>query len=581
MGDFVFSVVTPCFNSELYIAETIESVLSQSGPFRIQYIIVDGGSTDSTLQIIEGYQHRIKSGRYSGVNLGISLEVVSEPDQGMYDALTKGFSRVMGDVCSYINSDDFYLINAFRSIHSVFLHYEKMNWLTGIPNVYNSIGSNIKRATPFEYRRDFIRKGVYGRELGFVQQESIFWRSSLLKQIDTTRLGKFKFAGDFYLWHEFSKKNKLWIVDSIVSGFRTHPGNKSADLFSYKKEFDSIVSEAMSLKDKFDLFMHKRAWKQPEEQKAKLSQTFISLSDPKLQEKYRTLLGESGKPASEPSEYDTVPKHKPYISMVIGSFNRLEMLKICIAAVRDELQDKASEIIVVDGGSTDGTVEWLLKQKDIITIVQHNRGEWNGKPIERKPWAYFMNLAFKASSGKFVCMLSDDSLIIPSAINNGLALFEEQLSSGRKLGAVAFYFRDYPLRKKYAVAVNVGNLYVNHGLYLKTALDEAGYIDENYHFYFADTDLVLKIKEKGYECIASPTSYVEHYFEATPEIRASNNDTKKEQDRLRLINKWKGKAYPDEEYAKYLKTVGYWDYHTEDFVDEHNTIAKLMDAEND
>lgn len=268
----------------------------------------------------------------------------------------------------------------------------------------------------------------------------------------------------------------------------------------------------------------------------------------------------------------------PELSIVIGSYNRVSLLKLCIEAVRIELNGKNYEIIVVDGGSTDGAIDWLVQQKDIITIVQHNRGEWQGKSLDRKPWAYFMNLAFKSASGKYVCMLSDDSLIVPGAINNGLELFEEKLSQGDKVGAVAFYFRDYPLRKKYAVAVNVGNLYVNHGLYLNTALEESGYADENYHFYFADTDLVLKMRSKGYQCISSNSSFVEHYFDATPEIRASNNDERKDADRRRLIEKWKGLAYPERDYDKYKKIVGYWDEHPDDFADATNTIEKLIDA---
>ncbi|MFA3790793.1 glycosyltransferase family 2 protein [Aliiglaciecola sp. SL4] len=268
----------------------------------------------------------------------------------------------------------------------------------------------------------------------------------------------------------------------------------------------------------------------------------------------------------------------PKISVVIGSYNRRKLIEVCIEAVRAELSNQSFEIIVVDGGSTDGTVEWLVEQKDIITLVQHNRGEWLGKTIDRKPWAYFMNLAFKCASGKYICMLSDDSLIIPGAINNGVFLFDELLENNINVGAVAFYFRDYPVRKKYAVAVNIGNLYVNHGLYLNSAIKDVGYIDEDYHFYFADTDLVMKLKNKGYKCIASKSSFVEHYFDATPEIRATNNDDKKEKDRLRLIEKWKGVSYPEQDYEKYKKIVGYWDYHSLDFEDERNTIQKLIDA---
>lgn len=267
----------------------------------------------------------------------------------------------------------------------------------------------------------------------------------------------------------------------------------------------------------------------------------------------------------------------PKISVVIGSYNRKKMLELCVNAIRNELQGENYEIIIVDGGSNDGTLEWLVGQKDIISIVQHNRGEWQGKKIEKKPWAYFMNLAFKCAAGKYICMLSDDSLIVPGAINYGVDLFDEKLSQNKKLGGVAFYFRDYPVRKKYAVAKNVGNLYINHGLYLNKAMQEVGYCDEGYSFYFSDTDLCLKIKEAGYEIIDSKKSFVEHYFDATPEIRSSNNKKEeKNKDRRRLIDKWAGKAYPSKDKEYYIKHVGRWSYHPGRFLDKFNTISRLI-----
>lgn len=286
MKEITFSIITPCFNSDTYISETIESVLLQSGPFKIQYIIVDGGSTDSTLPIIREYQHNVKEGHYLGRNLGIEIILLSEPDQGMYDALAKGFTYVTGDICSYINSDDFYQFNAFRSALSVFIHHNNVNWITGVPNTYNSFGANIKRTIPFEYRQDYIRKGIYGRQLSHIQQESIFWRSTLLNQINNKKLSSYKYAGDFYLWHEFSKLNKLWIADTILSGFRTHLSNKSLDIESYNKEFESIVSEGISFKEKIGLMKHKRLWNTSFLIKRKRSTSLISLYNLNLQKKY-------------------------------------------------------------------------------------------------------------------------------------------------------------------------------------------------------------------------------------------------------------------------------------------------------
>lgn len=245
----------------------------------------------------------------------------------------------------------------------------------------------------------------------------------------------------------------------------------------------------------------------------------------------------------------------PKISMVIGSFNRLKLLELCIEAVRTELEGQNYEIIVVDGGSSDGSVEWLTAQKDIISIIQHNRGEWRGKQLVRKPWAYFMNLGFKCASGKYICMLRDDSLIVPGAINNGVDLFDEMLEQGVKIGGVAFNFRDYPVRKRYAVATNIGKLYITYGLYLRSAVEEVKYHDESYTSSFSDADLALKIYAAGYKIVSSDTSFVERYFK---ENMDANSDETDDEDKARLIKRWKGKPFLAEGEGHFHSNISGW-----------------------
>ena len=98
------------------------------------------------------------------------------------------------------------------------------------------------------------------------------------------------------------------------------------------------------------------------------------------------------------------------VSIIIGSYNRRALLREAINAIRHNGFNGTMEIVVVDGGSTDGTLAWLAEQKDIITIIQHNRGEVDGRPIERRSWGYFINLCFKLAQGKYVMMLSDDCI---------------------------------------------------------------------------------------------------------------------------------------------------------------------------
>jgi glycosyltransferase involved in cell wall biosynthesis len=234
---------------------------------------------------------------------------------------------------------------------------------------------------------------------------------------------------------------------------------------------------------------------------------------------------------------------KPIISVVLGSFNRLNFLKLTIESIRKEMQNYSSEIIIIDGGSSDGTLNWLKEQKDIITIVQHNRGKWNGKKLEQKPWGYFMNLGFKCAQGKYICMLSDDCLVVPGAIINGYNLFEEK--EKQKIGAIPFYFRNWSAQQKYYVGNPCGNkFYVNHGLYLKQALEDVSYIDEKtFKFYCADIDLCFKMYQKGYSIIPSENSYIEHYPHATLKVRKQNNQ-KGTQDLINFRKKWQP-VYPE------------------------------------
>ena len=92
------SIITPCFNSSRTIRKTIESVLAQTVP-PYEYIVKDGGSRDETVDILEGYRDRFGE-------KGINYTVISEPDNGIYDALNKGIERATGDLIGIINSDD-------------------------------------------------------------------------------------------------------------------------------------------------------------------------------------------------------------------------------------------------------------------------------------------------------------------------------------------------------------------------------------------------------------------------------------------------------------------------------------------
>lgn len=237
------SVITPCFNSEKYIEETIESVLGQRGDFEIEYIVIDGGSTDETLGIVRKYKDLVESGTFPIRCSQANITYISERDEGMYDAIVKGFQLVTGDVVAYINSDDFYLPNAFSIVAEIFQKYPDIDWFTGMQTSYNEKGQIIDCFLPSKFSSRLIRKGIYGTVLPFIQQESTVWRKKLLNYLDFDLLRKYKFAGDFYIWYTFSKQAELYIAEGCLAGFRIRAGQVSKQGNKYLGEFISIAEK--------------------------------------------------------------------------------------------------------------------------------------------------------------------------------------------------------------------------------------------------------------------------------------------------------------------------------------------------
>ncbi|MCK4824281.1 glycosyltransferase, partial [bacterium] len=137
-----FTIITPSFNSQRFIRETVESVINQKGDFAIEYIVVDNCSTDQTRQIVEEYIDLLESGKFSLKCKSVCIEFLSGKDSSMYEAIQKGFSRATGDIYAWINSDDIYLPGAFDVFQRTFLKYSEVMWLKGITSYINE-NSNI------------------------------------------------------------------------------------------------------------------------------------------------------------------------------------------------------------------------------------------------------------------------------------------------------------------------------------------------------------------------------------------------------------------------------------------------------
>jgi glycosyltransferase involved in cell wall biosynthesis len=217
----LISIITPVFNGASYLRETIESVLNQTYP-HVQYIVVDGGSTDGTVEIIKAFGNRIDT-------------FISEPDNGMYDALAKGLELARGDVIAYLNAGDYYHPAALSVVAEI-MGKHSVPWLTGMRVFYNENSQVIHCDLPNVYRRSLIRSGVYGGMLPFIQQESTFWKRELLELVDISRLRQMRLAGDYYLWYCFASRYDLAVVNSYLGGFKYHANQLSWNARDYRQE---------------------------------------------------------------------------------------------------------------------------------------------------------------------------------------------------------------------------------------------------------------------------------------------------------------------------------------------------------
>jgi len=238
--------VTPVLNAKEHIAATLDSVLQQDYP-SLEYIVVDGGSTDGTMDIIRAYQDR------RDLVHRISL-VISEPDRGMYDAVAKGFDRATGEVYCYLNADDLLECGGIQSVGMYFashpeidvIYHEDTVLVDGwkFPNVRQPEGVGTL---------DLIHGHI-------LFQDGIFWRRRAYRAVGGVRRD-LMLAGDYDLWLRLSLQFKFVRRPQHVSCFRIRAGQLSSAMVQYHREMERSRGEFLA-----DATLFKRAmwqWQWP------------------------------------------------------------------------------------------------------------------------------------------------------------------------------------------------------------------------------------------------------------------------------------------------------------------------------
>lgn len=211
------SIVTPSYNQGQYIEETIRSVLMQGYP-NLEYIIIDGGSTDNTVEIIKQYEQHL-------------TYWVSEKDNGQTHAINKGFEKATGDILAYLNSDDVYMPYTLRLVAELFSKFN-IKFLTGHRShlVDQDVIAPLPTAT-YKFNSHLYQKGFHVQELmGWNQQPSTFWSAALFNKCGREFNESMQCSFDIDMWIQFAKHTELIYLRSVLAMMRQHAEQKSRTL---------------------------------------------------------------------------------------------------------------------------------------------------------------------------------------------------------------------------------------------------------------------------------------------------------------------------------------------------------------
>lgn len=244
------TVVTPVYNQVKFLEETIKSIVNQGYP-NLEYIIIDGGSTDGTVDIIKKYEKHL-------------TYWVSEPDKGMYHAIQKGFDKSTGEIMCWLNSDDVFFDKCLFAIADVFMHHPEVEWFSGKSASIDEKGMVIRVNEEKDIK--FCKYDFYANRGFWVPQSSTIWRRSLWKKIGEQLNTNLRLAGDFDLWLRFINVAPQYVVDTLIGTYRIREGQLSQMMDNYMAEVaqsiknNPLPEEEMALVRRYERKLKWKEW---------------------------------------------------------------------------------------------------------------------------------------------------------------------------------------------------------------------------------------------------------------------------------------------------------------------------------
>lgn len=224
------TIVTPSYNQGKFIERTLKSVLSQDYP-RLEYIVMDGGSTDETVSILRKYEKQYGKGG-TKEKKGVSFSWVSEKDNGQTHAINKGMKKATGDIFAYLNSDDVYPAGTLRQVGTYFAQHPKDSFIYGHGRLIDSDDNQIGFYNDYQVDREKLWEACA------ISQPTTFWRAQVYKKIGPFD-ESYRFTMDYDYWMRVSKKHHMMYIPTIIANSRIHQEAKTS-AFTHKLHGEAL-----------------------------------------------------------------------------------------------------------------------------------------------------------------------------------------------------------------------------------------------------------------------------------------------------------------------------------------------------
>ncbi len=467
----LISIIMPNYNYASYVGEAIESVIAQTYK-NWELIIVDDGSTDDSVAIIDRYKAKEPQ----------RIIPIYKQNGGQASAFNVGFSKCRGEIVCFLDSDDYWYPN---KLERILQEHERYDF------VQHNLMKGDQKYRTFKYYENHLelmtKKGLFDF---FVPTTGLTFKKSVLSQIFPVPESELKICADAYITRMALYFSKLKILDEVLGYYRVHSSNIFYN--NLQKKRCGIIYDIL------DLVNNKVQ---------ELGKPVIPFKGPSRETEHMIIHG---------SSYNDSLEVK--VSIVIPTYNRIDFITRTLESIEGlDYPVSDFEVIIIDDGSTDGTMEYMEKYAKTTRLNFRYISQKNSGPATAR------NAGLKNAKGKFVAYTDSDCIVDKNWLRELLKGFTSDDIAGvggsaRGVGDDIFsrYFAQTGMYSTRVIDGTVAYLLTLNACYRKDVLQKFGGFNKEFKQPGGeDPDLSFRIRKKGFLLGYNPKAIVYHHHKAS------------------------------------------------------------------